>query len=77
MAMFAFAAHLQEGKGVPQNYKKAAKYFKMSADLGHKESMYAYSKLLGEGLGVEKNEEEVSRYIILVSYKVDDECLIQ
>lgn len=39
MAMFAFAAHLQEGKGVPQNYKKAAKYFKMSADLGHKESM--------------------------------------
>ena len=75
--MLSYGLHLNIGKGVPQNIKKAAKYFKMAADLGNQQAMKMYSALLAGGFGVEKDENEAARYKLMASDQTDENCLIQ
>lgn len=53
------------GEGCNQSYLKAAKYFKMAATKGVKESMYELACCYHYGLGVRRSEKAAIKYLTL------------
>lgn len=57
-----YAQLLYKGNVLPQDKVKAARYFKMCADLGNIYGMRMYGNCLYDGIGVEKNLDETLTY---------------
>ena len=43
------------GRGVPQNYEKAAEWYRKAADLGNADAMYSLAVMYSHGRGVQKD----------------------
>ena len=57
LAMYSLGYCYTMGLGTDQNFAKAFKWFKKSADNNHLNGMYAVAKMYYEGTGTEKNME--------------------
>lgn len=66
--IFIYGTLLCNGLILHYDEKKAAKYIKMSADLGCEKAILKYAEFLETGFGVERNLEEAKRYRGMIIY---------
>jgi localization factor PodJL len=61
-AEFEVGARFAEGKGVPQNFKEAAKWYQNSADKGFAQAEYRLGTLYERGLGVKTDRSRAAAW---------------
>jgi len=54
----------ENGKGVPQDDKEAAKWFRLAAEQGDPEAQYNLGVLYDEGLGVPQDHQEAVKWLL-------------
>jgi localization factor PodJL len=59
-AQFEVGARYAEGKGVPQNFKEAAKWYQRSADQGFAQAQYRLATLYERGLGLKPDRAQAA-----------------
>ena len=52
---------LNNGEGIPVDYKESIKYYKMAIDKGNSDAMYNYAVMLKNGQGVPIDCREVTK----------------
>ena len=58
-----FLAHMyNEGRGVPQNYAEAVRWYRKAADQGHPAAQYSLGVMYSEGKGIAKDDTEAVRW---------------
>lgn len=60
-AQTALGSLFSKGQGVPQDYKEAAKWYRLAADQGYAEGQLALGQLYEVGQGVPRDEAEAAR----------------
>jgi len=61
-SLFELGVMYWKGNGVPQDYVKAAEYYRKAAELGHAEAQYSLGTLYKGGAGVPKNYVEAAKW---------------
>jgi localization factor PodJL len=61
-AEFEVGARFAEGKGVPQNFKEAAKWYQYSADKGFAQAEYRLGTLYERGLGLKTDRSRAAAW---------------
>ncbi|NLE23913.1 MAG: sel1 repeat family protein [Clostridiaceae bacterium] len=64
-AQVSLAGRYAHGRGVPQNYKEAAKWYRMAAEQGHTEAQYYLGVMYYDGKGVKADYVEAYKWISL------------
>lgn len=59
---FELAQMYEEGKGVDQDYKKAAEYYKKSAEKGNNEAQYFIGEMLYQGRNIKRDFKEALKW---------------
>ncbi len=62
---FLLGVMYANGKGVPQSYAEAVKWYRLAAEQGLAIAQYKLAVMYGEGQGVRKDEDEAVRWYIL------------
>jgi localization factor PodJL len=62
LALFEIGARYTEGRGVPNDFAEAAKWYRLSADKGFALAQYRLANFLEKGTGVAPNIGEAKRY---------------
>jgi len=65
-ARFAKGEQYYYGKGVPQNYAEAAKWYHKAADRDHPGAQQKLAQMYRDGVGVSKNEQEALKWEVKV-----------
>src|SRR5674476_586003 len=61
-AQFVLGRKYDIGKGVPQDYAEAAKWYRMAAEQGHAEAQFNLGMLYDEGRGVSQDYAEAAKW---------------
>ena len=61
-AQFNLGTLFDTGKGVPQDYKEAARWYRLAAEQEHPDAAYNLAVLYAGGQGVEKDLKEAARW---------------
>lgn len=61
-SLFELGVMYWKGNGVPQDYVKAAEYYRKAAELGHAEAQYSLGTLYKGGAGVPRNYVEAAKW---------------
>ena len=69
------AEQLYYGKGVKQNLRRAAFYYRKAADRGHREAMNALGVMYVDGTGVKRNESMAKTWFRKAADKNDAEAM--
>ena len=67
LAQYNLALMYQKGKGVPQNYSEAFKWYKLSAHKGFAKAQYNLALMYQEGKGVPQNYSEAFKWYRLAA----------
>jgi len=52
----------KEGKGIPQNYSEALKWYRKAADQGLAKAQFQLGLIYEQGLGVQQDSTEASKW---------------
>jgi TPR repeat protein len=66
-AQFNLCVLYHEGRGVPQNYAEAAKWFRLAASQGDAKAQFSLGALYAEGQGVPQNYAEAAKWFRLAA----------
>jgi TPR repeat protein len=61
-AQFKAGLFYEEGQGVPQNYKSAAKWYSQAAQQRRPEAEFKLGSLYEKGLGVQQSKDEAIKW---------------
>ena len=66
-AQYRLGAHYYSGKGVPQNYAEAIKWFRLAAEQGLDRAQFVLGKSYQDGRGVPQNHVEAEKWLRLAA----------
>src|SRR6516165_514271 len=66
-AQFRLGEHYYSGKGVPQNYAEAIKWFRLAAEQGLDRAQFVLGKSYQDGRGVPQNYVEAEKWLRLAA----------